>query len=103
MITTNFSIVAKLLQSHQTVKEQSRVAVQVQRPVTRAKVEAEPETRLWKICTEVASPRLSGVEWIALLLFGASAIGALAYGFSESFHLFSSGALDQTVRALLAS
>ena len=98
--TTNFSIVAKPLRTDQTLKERARVATG-QRPVTRPKAEAGPETRLWKICAEVASPGLSGVEWIPLLLLGASALGALAYGFSESFHLFNSGALDQTVRALL--
>jgi hypothetical protein len=38
----------------------------------------------------------------ALLLFGSSALAALAFCFSESFHLLNSGALDQTVRALLS-
>ena len=37
----------------------------------------------------------------AAVLVGASALAALAYGFSELFHLINSGALDETVRALL--
>ena len=97
MTTTDFSILAKPLQSDQALKKQPQVAGR-QRPVIRPKLETEPETRLWKICAKAASPALSGVEWIALLLLG---VGALAYGFSESFHLINSGALDQTVRALL--
>jgi hypothetical protein len=99
MTTANFSIVAKPLQSDQGLKQQPRVAGKQR--VTRPKAETEPETRLWKICAEIASPRLSGVEWIALLLLGVSIFGALACCYSESFHLFTSGALDQTVRALL--
>ena len=98
--TTNLHILAEARQSDHALKERPRVADR-QRPVTRPKVETERETRLWRICAEAASPELSGIEWIALLLLGASAFGALAYGFSESFHLFDSGALDQTVRALL--
>jgi hypothetical protein len=98
--TTDFSILAKPLQSGQGLKDRPRVATG-QRPVTRPKVEAEPETRLWKICAEAAPLRLSGVEWIALLPLGAAALGGLACCFSESFHLFNSGALDQTVRTLL--
>jgi hypothetical protein len=100
MTTTKFSILAEPAQSDQPLAERPRVADR-RRPVTRPKVETEPETRLWKICAKAVSRRLSGVEWVALLLLGASALGALAYGFSESFHLINSDALDQTVRPLL--
>ena len=100
MTTTNLYVVAEPLACAQPLKQPSQVEDR-QRPVTRSKIETEPQTRLWKICAEVASARLTGVEWIGLLLLGVSALGALAYGFFELFNLFSSGALDQTVRALL--
>lgn len=98
--TANFTILAEPLESRQGLKDKRQVAAR-QRSFSRSKAETEPESRLWKLCAEVAPPRLSGVEWIALLLFGASALGALAFSFSESFHLLNSGALDQAVRALL--
>jgi hypothetical protein len=96
--TTNFTILAEPLRG---LKEERRAAA-TQRSLRRSKAETEPERRLWKLCGEAAPPRFSGIEWIALLLFGTSALGALAFCFSEWFHLFNSGALDQTVRALLA-
>jgi hypothetical protein len=98
--TANFTILAEPLESRQGLKDK-RQAAGAQRSLNRSKAETEPEARLWKLCAEAAPPRLSGVEWIALLLFGASAVAALAFCLSESFHLFNSGALDQTVRALL--
>jgi len=100
MTTTNLYIVAEPLQPDRAIKQRSRVADR-QSPVTRSKVGTEPQIRLWKLCAEVASARLTGVEWIGLLLLGVSALSALAYGFFELFNLFNSGALDQTVRALL--
>ena len=100
MTTANFTILAEPLESHQGLKDKRQVAAR-QRSFSRSKAETEPEARLWKLCPEAAPARLSGVEWIALLSFGASALGALAFCFSESFHLLNSGALDQTVRALL--
>jgi hypothetical protein len=98
--TENFRILAEPLESLRGLKDQRRAA-SGEHSFSRSKAETEPETRLWKICAKAASPGLNGVEWIALLLLGASALGAMAYGFSESFHLFNSGALDQTVRAIL--
>ena len=98
--TANFTILAEPLESVQGLKDK-RQAAAGPRPLSRSKAETEPEARLWKLCAEAASPRLSGAEWIALALFGASALGALAFGFWELFHLFNTGALDQTVRALL--
>ena len=98
--TANFTILAEPLESRQGLKDK-RQAAAAQRPLSKSKAETEPETRLWKLCAEAASPRLSGAEWIALLLLGASALAALVLCLSESFHLFSTGALDQTVRALL--
>ena len=68
---------------------------------TRCKVEAEPETRLWKICAQAAPPRLGAAEWIALLLFGAAEICVLACCVFEWLQLSNSGSLDQVVRALL--
>jgi hypothetical protein len=64
MATGSFYIPAKALQSDQGLKEQIRVATG-QPWFTRPKAEAEPEGRLWKVCAEAASPRLSGFEWVA--------------------------------------
>ena len=100
METANFYILAKPLQSVQGPKD--RLQVVTRRPsLTRSKAETEPETRLWKVCAKAVSPRLSRFERIAFLLFVASALVALAFCFSESFHLFNSGALDKTVRVVL--
>jgi hypothetical protein len=101
MTTTDFYIGTRPVQPGQGQKERPRVATR-QPPSKRAKVEKEPEARLWKVCAEVASLRLSGFERTAFLLLGASALGALVSCFSEFFHLLSSGGLDDTVRALLA-
>jgi len=100
METANFYILAKPLQSVQGPKDRPRVATR-QPSLTRSKSETEPETRLWKVCAKAVSPRLSRFERIAFLLFVASALVALAFCFSESFHLFNSSALDNTVRVLL--
>jgi hypothetical protein len=99
--TANFTILVEPLESHQGLKDK-RQAAAGPRPLSRSKAETEPESRLWKLCAEAAFPRLSGAEWVALLFLGTSALAALALCLSESFHLFSTGALDQTVRALLA-
>jgi hypothetical protein len=82
MATANFYILAKPLQSDQGIREQHRTATR-QVSVVQAEAEAEPGQRLWKICAEAASPRLSAFEWIAFLLLGASTFGALAYCFTE--------------------
>ena len=96
MTTADFYVLA----DRELTKERPQVANK-QPSFARCKVEAEPETRLWKISAEAASPRLSRFERIALLVFGASAFVALACCAFEWFHLFNSGALDHTVRALL--
>jgi hypothetical protein len=41
------------------------------------------------------------LQWTTLLFFGILALGAVGFCFSELFDLLCSGALDQTVRALL--
>lgn len=100
MSTANFYILAKPLQSDEGIEEQSRGSTR-QLSVARPKTETEPEERLWKICAEVSSPKLWRFEWIAFLSLGVLAFGALVCCFSELFHLLNSGALDETVRALL--
>jgi len=101
MTTANYPILAKPPRSAQELtKEWPRIATK-QSSLTRPKVEAEPETRLWKICSEVAPQRLSGIEWIALLFFAASAFLSLAFCACEWFHLSNSGALEQIVRTIL--
>jgi hypothetical protein len=100
MATANFYILEKPLQSDRALKEQIRVETG-QPSFTRPKAEGEPEARLWRVCAEAASPWLSGFEWIAFLLLGASTFGALGYCFTASFHFLTMDALDQTVRAFL--
>ena len=51
-----------------------------------------------KSSPEAASPRLSGLEWVAFLVFGA-----LVYCFSELCRLLSNDTLEQTVRLLLGA
>jgi hypothetical protein len=102
MTTADFYILAEPRRSDRRLKqERARIATEQSSP-SRPKVEAESETRLWKVCAEAASPRLSRFEWIAILVFAASALVAMACCTFEWLQLSNSGALDQTVRALLA-
>ena len=122
MTTANFDVLAKPLQPDQGLnpnpeiprrwstalqgssefglKEQNRIGTG-QRSFARPKVGTEPEARLWKICAEAASPRGGAFEWITFLFFGVLALGTVGFCFAELFQLLNSGALDQTVRALL--
>jgi hypothetical protein len=101
MTTADLYALAEPQRSDQELKEERPRVTTKQSSFTWPKVEAEPETRLWRICAEAASPGLSKFEWTALLLFGASALLALAFCAFEWFQLSNSGALDQIVRALL--
>ena len=101
MTTTDFYVpAAPLLADRKLTKRQPQIANR-RRSFTGREAEAEPETRLWKICAEAAPPRLGGFERIALIVFGASALVALACCVFEWFQLSNSGSLDQVVRALL--
>jgi hypothetical protein len=100
MSTANFYILAKPLQPDQGIKEWNAAATG-QASFTLPKAEAEPEARLWKVCTAAVSPRFSVLESFAFLLFGALSLAALACCFSELLQFLSSGALNQTVHALL--
>ena len=99
MSTANFYVLTDPLRSERGLKEETHPATRL--IVTAAKTEAEPEARLWKICTETASPRLGVIESITFIFFGVLALGALTFCFSELLQLVNSGALDQAVRALL--
>lgn len=100
-MTANYYVLADPPRSaKELTKERSRSAAK-QSSFSRAKVEAAPETRLWKICAEVDPQRLSKIEWIALLVFAASTLLSLAFCAFEWFHLSNSGALDQITRAIL--
>ena len=100
MTTANYYVLAEPRRSDRRLKERGRVATK-QSSISRPKVEAEPETRLWKVCAKAASPRLSKFEWIAMLVFAASALVAMACCTFEWLRLSNSAALEQTVRALL--
>jgi hypothetical protein len=101
MTTADFYILAEPRRSDRRLKEKRSPAATEQALLSQPKAEAEPETRLWKLCAEAASPRLSRFEWIAILVFAASALLAIACCTFEWIQLANSGALDQTVRALL--
>ena len=101
MTTANFYILAEPRHSDRRLREKRSLAATEQSSLSKPKLEAEPETRLWKLCAEAASPRLSRFEWIAILVFAASALAAMACCSFEWIQLANSGALDQTVRALL--
>jgi hypothetical protein len=102
MTTANFYVLAaEPLQSDQGLKEQNRTWTE--HPLaTWTKRETQPEVRLWKVCAEAACSRLRALEWLTFVFFGALALGAVFYCFSELFQLVHGGALDETVRALLA-
>ena len=100
-MTANYYVLADPPRSAQELtKERPRLAT---KPASFARPETEAalETRLWKICAEVAPQRLSGIEWIALLFFVASASLSLAFCAFEWLQLSNSGALDQIARAIL--
>jgi hypothetical protein len=100
-MTANYYVLADPPRSAQELtKERPRLAAK-QTSFSRAKVEAAPETRLWKVCAEIDPQRLSWIEWIALLFFAASAFLSLAFCVFEWFRLSNSGALEQIVRAIL--
>ena len=101
MTTANFYILAEPRQSDRRLREKRSPAATEHSSLSQPKLEAEPETRLWKLCAEAASPRLSSFEWIAILVFAASALAAMACCAFEWIQLANSGALDQTVRAFL--
>ena len=101
MTKADFYVPAAPLQSDQQLREEPRRIAIKQPSITLPRTEAEPETRLWKICAQAAPPRLGAAEWIALLLFGASAISMPACCVFEWLHLSNTGSLDQVVRALL--
>lgn len=99
--TTDFNVLAEPRRSDRRLKE-ARLRIVTETPsLNRPRVEAEPETRLWKVCAKAASPRLSKFEWIAMLVFAASALAALTCCTFEWLRLFNNAALEQTVRALL--
>ena len=103
MTTANYYVLAEPLQSDRGLREEHPWAATEQLSFTRSKIQAAPEARLWKICAEVAAPRFTVFEWIALLVFGVSAIFVLAGCVFEWFQLSNSSSLDQIVRALLSS
>jgi hypothetical protein len=102
MTTVNYYVLAESLQSDRELREEHPWVATEQLSFTQSKIEAEPEARLWKICAGVAPQRLTVFEWIALLVFGVSAIFVLAYCVFEWVQLSDSNSLDQIARALLS-
>jgi hypothetical protein len=54
MTTTDFFVLAASLQSEQALREKPRRIATKQPSFTLPRIEAEPETRLWKICAQAA-------------------------------------------------
>jgi len=98
MTAANYYVLAEPFK--ELTEERSRVAAE-KASLKRREIEAEPETRLWKICAEAAPPRLSVFERTALFVFAVSAIIGLACCVFEWVQLSSNSSLDQVVRALL--
>jgi hypothetical protein len=102
MTTANYYVLAEPLQADPGLGKEHPWVAREQLSFTRPKTEAAPEARLWKICAEVAQPRFTVFEWIALLVFWVSAIFVLAGCVFEWFRLSNSSSLDQIVGALLS-
>lgn len=98
MTTANLYVLTQPFK--ELTQERPPVAAEKTSPKQR-EVEAEPETRLWKICSEAASPRLGVFERAALFVFAVSAIFGCACCVFEWVQLSNSGSLEQVVRALL--
>jgi hypothetical protein len=63
--------------------------------------ESEAEHRLWKLCTQAASPRSEKSELVVFVALGLLAAAALTSCFSELLHLLDADAIGKTVQALL--
>jgi len=100
-MTANYYVLADPPRSAKELTKERPRSTAKPSPLSRSKVEAAEETRLWKICAEVDPQRLSKIEWIALLFFAASTLLSLAFCAFEWFHLADSGALDHITRAIL--
>jgi hypothetical protein len=98
MTTANYYVLTEYFK--ELTEQRLPVAAEKTSP-KRREVEAEPETRLWKICAEAAPPRLGVFERTALFVFAVSAIFGLACCVFEWVQLSNSGSLEQVVRAVL--
>jgi hypothetical protein len=101
MTTANYYDLTAPVQFGRKLREEQSWAASEPLSFTRSKTEAEPETRLWKICAEAAPPRLTVFERSALFVFGSSAIFGLACCVFEWVQLYNSSSLEQIVRAIL--
>jgi hypothetical protein len=100
MQTANFFIPAERLKLRPSISEQSRQPA-ARQSTANVRVELAPEHRLWKVCGEAASSKLGKVDVLVFAFFAIVAVIATACSFSELFHTLGSGALEQTVRALI--
>ena len=101
MTTVNYYALAEPPQFERELTKEKTWVTKDHLSFARPKIVAEPETRLWMICTEAAPPRLSVFEWSALLVFGVAATFGLACCVFEWVHLSDTGSLDQVVQAFL--
>jgi hypothetical protein len=61
----------------------------------------EPECRLWKLSMGAGSREGRRLESIVFLFFGLLVSATVVYCGTELFHVINSGALEQTVQALV--
>jgi len=67
------------------------------------RAESTPEqARLWKVCRKDLSPTSSKVDLVAFVVFAVVSFAAIAFSFFMLFYTLDSGALEQTVRTLMA-
>lgn len=71
------------------------------RRIPKAQREPEPEQRLWKITSEVVSPKRRFLEQLIFLFFGIVASVATTICFSQLFRLLGNDSISQLVRVLL--
>jgi hypothetical protein len=69
--------------------------------IVQIRSKTEPENRLWKLSMGADSRKGRRLELIAFLFFGVLVSAAAVYCCTELLHVINSGALEQTVQALL--
>jgi hypothetical protein len=101
MLTTNFFIPTEPFHFSKGKVEQKRRPGR-QGLIVQIRSKTQPENRLWKLSLEASSLKSRNLELTVFLFFGLVATAAAVYCGTELFQVVKSGALEQTVQALLA-
>ncbi|MGA8654691.1 MAG: hypothetical protein WB586_00955 [Chthoniobacterales bacterium] len=70
-------------------------------PIAPARPKPEPEHRLWKITSEVVSPKHRYLEGVIFVFFGVIAVIGTFLCFSQLFRMLNDDFISQVVRILL--